>query len=183
VAATLGTRLGPVGRLIILDRDGGPDVVSAQVGSVGLGAVGLVGQDPVRPGAWPAPARAWHPDPLQDRGKLGTVPALPGGITIDSGRWPWSQPSCSLLVSPPRDRPSPWSAGSATHHRASVVAGPPFAGASGRLVRPRDGGIHADVPTDQPGRIGTRLQPGQDLPPGPVALPAPKQPIDRRPWP
>ena len=51
------------------------------------------------------------------------------------------------------------------------------------LVRPRGCGIHGHVPGDQPGRIRPGLQGRQDLPPGPVPLPAAEQAIHRRPRP
>ena len=58
---------------------------------------------------------------------------------------------------------------------------PPLARAGRMLVRPRHRGIHADVPGDQPGRIGAPLQGGQDLPPGAVPLSAAEQAVDRLP--
>jgi hypothetical protein len=88
-----------------------------------------------------------------------------------------------LVVSPPRERPSPWSAGSLSTRPVLRVAAPPLAGPSGVLVGADDGGVHADVPGDQPARVGLGLQLGEDLLPGPIALPAPKQPIDGLPGP
>src|SRR4029450_7128269 len=72
--------LGPtVGGLVILLGDGGPDAAAAQQRPVGPGAVGLVGQDPVGPGAGPARAKAWDPDAAKDRPELGAVAGLAGG--------------------------------------------------------------------------------------------------------
>src|SRR4029453_1021091 len=62
------------------------------------------------------------------------------------------------------------------------VAAPPFAGASGVLVGAGDGGVHADLPGDQPLGVGLSLQGGEDPLPAAVTLPAPKQPIPRLPW-
>lgn len=56
--------------------------------------------------------------------------------------------------------------------RGAVTAG------TGRvLMRATDGGIHVDLPADQPGGIGSGLQPGQDLCPDAFALPAAKQAV------
>lgn len=40
------------------------------------------------------------------------------------------------------------------------------------LVCPADGRVDTHRPVDAPGRVGVRLQPGQDCRPGPVTLPA-----------
>jgi hypothetical protein len=47
----------------------------------------------------------------------------------------------------------------------------------GVLMRPVDRGIHTHIPGDQPGRIGTDLQRGQDQRPHSGPLPAPEQPV------
>jgi sugar-phosphatase len=49
------------------------------------------------------------------------------------------------------------------------------------LVSPGHGRVHAHLPGDQPLGVDLRLQGGEDLLPGAVALPAPKQPIHRLP--
>ncbi len=59
----------------------------------------------------------------------------------------------------------------------------PLCGTGGVLMGAADGGVHADLPGDQPPRVGLGLQPGEDSLPGPIALPAPKQPIDGLPRP
>ncbi|GAA0712876.1 hypothetical protein GCM10010199_11440 [Dactylosporangium roseum] len=41
------------------------------------------------------------------------------------------------------------------------------AGAGGVLMRPGDRGVHADIPGNQPSRVGAGLQPGHDLLPHP----------------
>jgi hypothetical protein len=69
----------PVGGLVVLLRDGGPDAPAAKVGAIGPGAVGLVGQHPVGPGAGPPRAQARHPDATKHRGELGAVAAMAGG--------------------------------------------------------------------------------------------------------
>jgi hypothetical protein len=51
----------------------------AQVTPVGLGAVRLVGQHPIRPGTRPARPDTWYPDLAQHRLELGAVATLPGG--------------------------------------------------------------------------------------------------------
>ena len=43
---------------------------------------------------------------------LGESPRCPAVITMDMGFWPCSTARCSLVVRPPRERPSPWSSGS-----------------------------------------------------------------------
>jgi hypothetical protein len=71
--------VAPIGSLVILDGDRGLDATSAQVGPVALGAVGLIGQDPVRAGTGLATLETGHPDAIDDGGELRTVTALPGG--------------------------------------------------------------------------------------------------------
>jgi hypothetical protein len=68
-----------MGGLVVLLRNGGPDAAAAQQRAVGAGAVGLVGQHPIGPGAGPPHAKAWDPDAAQHRGELGAVTALAGG--------------------------------------------------------------------------------------------------------
>ena len=68
-----------MGGLVILFRDGGPDATAAQQRAVGPGAVGLVSQHPVGPGAGTPPTKARHPDVAQHRRELGAVTVLAGG--------------------------------------------------------------------------------------------------------
>ena len=60
-------------------RDGAADAASAQVGAVGPGPVGLVGQQPPRAGARVPAARPGHPDGLQHGLELRGIPALARG--------------------------------------------------------------------------------------------------------
>lgn len=108
-------------------------------------------------------------------GHLSPAPtAVCGPARRSDAPW-WS----SLLASAPaRGRP-------VLHrpHRAARLAGPPFTSTGRVLMRPRDGGIHTDIPGDQTSRVRAFLQAGQDPPPGSVSLPPPEQPIDRLPGP
>src|SRR5215217_5832850 len=113
----------------------------------------------------------------------GLSPRWPAVTTTDSGRWPCSTARCSLVVSPPRDRPRPWSAGSTSTPPGSSCWHSPFAGPSGVLMGTGDRGIDADVPGDQALGVGLGVQRGEDPLPGTVTLPAPKQPIDGLPRP
>jgi hypothetical protein len=56
-----------------------------------------------------------------------------------------------------------------------------FPRAGGVLVCAGDGGVHADVPGDQPGGVRAGLQRGDDLRPDTGALPASEQGVDRLP--
>jgi hypothetical protein len=44
---------------------------------------------------------------------LESADAAFDGVALLAGFWPCSQARCTLVVSPPRDRPRPWSSGSA----------------------------------------------------------------------
>jgi hypothetical protein len=77
--ATPATPGPPVGRLVILLWDGGPDATATQQRPVGPGAVGLVSQHPVRSRAGTSRTQPRHPDPAQHRPELGAVAALAGG--------------------------------------------------------------------------------------------------------
>ena len=103
-----------VGVLVGLDRDGRLDPAAAQVAAVGLRGVRLVGQDPVRAGPGPPDRRARGTRiAVEHRNELRAVAALAGGQHHStSGFWPCSQARCILVVNPPRERPSAWSAGS-----------------------------------------------------------------------
>ena len=99
--AALGAPGPPVGGLVILLRDGGPDATPAQQRAVGPGAVGLVGQHPVGPGAGTPPTKARHPDAAQHRRELGAVTALAGGQDDRQGPLVTFDGQMELAVSPP----------------------------------------------------------------------------------
>src|SRR5215203_4770488 len=111
----------------------------------------------------------------------GESPRWPAVNTIDSGRWPCSTARWSLQLSPPRERPRAWSAGSVSTPPGSSRCRSPLAGPSSVLVSAHHGGVDADLPGDQPARVRLGLQGGEDPPPGAVALPAPKQPVHHLP--
>src|SRR4029453_16710996 len=111
-AATPLTLSPPVGGLIILLRNGADNPAATQVGAGGTGAVGLAGQHPIGPRAWPPRAQPRHPDPAQHRRELGAVTALAGGHHDRQRALAPSTARCSLQLSPPRERPSAWSWGS-----------------------------------------------------------------------
>ncbi|MFF4761351.1 amidohydrolase family protein [Streptomyces sp. NPDC001292] len=73
----------------------------------------------------------------------GGGPRFPAAITRDMGFCPSSTAGCSLVVSPPRERPSPWSAGSAWTPPDGSFCSSPFpaprrrAGAPGTPWSPR----------------------------------------------
>jgi len=97
---------------------------------------------------------------------------------------PCSQARCSFVVNPAPERPNPWSAGSGGPvPPGGSTCRSPFACPGGVLVGAGNGGVDADVPADQPGRISAGLEPGQDPGLGAVALPAAKQPVDGLPPP
>jgi hypothetical protein len=103
-----------------------------------------------------------------------------------------SQMVCSLVVSPPRDRPSAccrvawigeiplfW-----RRRRAGGLPGSrrsPFAGPGGVLVSADDAGVDLGVPVQLAGRVGLGVQGGLDPGPGPVGLPAGEPLVDRLP--
>src|SRR5206468_6121262 len=112
--AALGSQLAAVGGLIVLDRNDAPDPPPPQVGPVALRAVRLMSCHPT-----PGPVGCGRPP--SGRGtrmrsstavNCGLSPRCPAVIRIASGLRPCSQPRCSLVVQPPRERPKPWSAGS-----------------------------------------------------------------------
>ena len=114
----------------------------------------------------------------------GLSPRCPAVISTDSGLRPCSQARCSFVVNPAPERPNPWSAGSGGPvPPGGSTCRSPFACPGGVLVGAGNGGVDADVPADQPGRISAGLEPGQDPGLGAVALPAAKQPVDGLPPP
>jgi hypothetical protein len=68
-----------VSLLVAAFGDGVGDLAAPQQHPVGLAAVRLVGDQPIRAGAWPARARPGHTDTSEHRGELGGVVDLAGG--------------------------------------------------------------------------------------------------------
>jgi hypothetical protein len=62
--------------------------------------------------------------------------------------------------------------GRASPARRLTLALPLPPGTSRMLMRPAHRGIDADLPADRPGRVRSRLQPGDNPLPGAVMLPA-----------
>ena len=78
--AASGVALGfAVAHLVGFLRDRAADATFPQVGAVGAGAVGLVGQHPVRAAAGPPAARPGDADPLQHGLELRGITALARG--------------------------------------------------------------------------------------------------------
>lgn len=83
----------------------GPVLRAAQVGTVAAGGVRLVPGDPVRPGPGAA-GRVADPGLLEYGDEWGLSAACPAVGTIASGRHLRSAARWTLLVCPPRERPS-----------------------------------------------------------------------------
>jgi len=130
----------------------------------------------------PPPGRGTR-SPSSTTRNCGLSPRCPAVITIDSGFYPCSAARWTLVDRPPRERPSPRSAGSARTPPGGPACRSPFPCPGRMLMRPHHGGIHTDIPADQPGGIRPHRQTGHDGHPGPTPLPAPEQPADRRPGP
>ena len=156
----------------------------AQVGAVGPGAVGLVRQHPAGTAPGPPRAGAGHPDARQHGLELRAVTTLARGDQdrqrflallagqVHLGGQPAPGPAQRVII---------WLGHRPAGRLGLQITAP--AGPGGVLVRPGDGGVHAHIPGDQPLRIRPALQPGQDLAPGAVALPAAEQAIHRLPRP
>ena len=95
--------------LVTAGGDGVGDAASAQQPPAGRVAVAPVGDQVPRPLAWPArpPGRG---TPIWSSSRASWVDSWrsPALTTMPSGRPRPSQARCSLLVSPPRLRPSAW---------------------------------------------------------------------------
>lgn len=164
-------------------RDGAADAASAQVGAVRAGAVRLVDADLVRPGARPTdPSRGTRMRP-RTAWNCGESPRCPAVITSDIGFWACSTAGCSLVVGPPRERPSPWSPGSVKTPPADRPGDPLFAAAGRVLMGAGDGGVHRDVPGDQVLRVGSGPESFEDAVSGAIALPAAEESVHRLPRP
>src|SRR3712207_1032869 len=122
---------------------------------------------------------------------------FPAVSSTTSARPRPSVSACTLVVSPPRERPMAWSAGSATTtspsesvnsgapatllvvvgltaHGRGVAADP--AGAGPVLVHPHQRGVRRDQPVQLAGGVGVGLGAGQQPGPGAIGAP-PGQPL------
>lgn len=93
----------------------------------------------------------------------GASPAWPGVSTKAGGLQRLSAARWILVVSPPRERPRAWSAGS--------PFGPLLTGPGGVLVSADDRGVDGDDPVEVAFGVGLGEQGGEDPRPGPVRGP------------
>ena len=138
-------------------RDGAPDPAPPQVSAREPHAL-PASTRPGRVRRCPPPVRETRMRSSTAR-NCGESPRCPAVITIDSGCAAARRPGAPCWparrgTGPGRDRP-------ARHRRrrAARPADPPFPGAGRRLVRPRNRGIHAHIPGDQPSHIRPARQP------------------------
>jgi hypothetical protein len=134
------------------------------------------------PCAGTACADARDVDAVQDGLELGRVAALPGGhdrgqhlLALFTSQW-------ILVVSPPRERPSAWSSGSAERPPGGSCCWPGCRRAPAACWCAR--AIVESTLTSQvipSGRVRPGLQGGDDLRPCPGPLPPPEQRIHRPP--
>jgi len=172
--------LPPVGLLVGLDRDRRRDTAPAQIGPVGAGRVGLVGQHAHRSGARPSrTGPPWHPDPPQHGGELGAVGGLPGRHRRGQRLAPLLDRQVHLRRQATAG-PAQRMIGRLPGRRSALSLGM-AARAGGVLMGPVDRGVHRHHPLDQSGFVGQGLQPGQDRCPPAGQLPGAEQAIDRLP--
>lgn len=100
--------------------------------------------------------------------KAGASPACPAVTRNARGRHRPSAARWIFVVSPPRERPRAWSAGS--------PARAPLTGPGGVLVGTDDRGVDRDDPVEVAFGVGLREQGGEHLFPGAVGRPPP-QPV------
>jgi hypothetical protein len=105
----------------------------------------------------------------------GLSPRCPAVTTSDNGFCPCSAARWVLVVNPPRDRPSPCSAGSMSTPPGGSTCRSPFDAHQPRADAPAGRGIHTHIPGDQPSGLRAGLQT--------VPLPAPEQSVHRLPRP
>jgi hypothetical protein len=107
-----------------------PPTPGTLAGPIGPAAVGLVPGQMPHPGARPAPAsRAGHPHGIDQPDQLAGVGVLAGVRRLARLRpWP-SQMVRTLVVSPPRERPSAWA-------RLAWIDGSPLCGPRRRAGGP-----------------------------------------------
>lgn len=116
-----------------------------------------------------------HPDAVEDLLELGTVVPLASGHKQGQRLLPLLDRQMHLGVSPPRERPRPWSSGSVSTPPGGSFWRPPFTRPGGVLMSAGNGGVHADIPRDQAFCVGLGLQLFEDSLPGAVTLPPPEQ--------
>lgn len=108
----------------------------------------------------------------------GESPRWQAVITTDSGFCPCSTARWILLVRPPRDRPSPWSAGSTVIPPGGSFWRSPFSPPGGVLMGSADRRVDVHVPGDQAPRVRLSLEPGDNPSSGAVPLPTPEEVAD-----
>ena len=112
-------------------------------------------------------------------GREGAQHSRAGPTSMTSGRPLPSVRWWIFVLSPPRERPMPWSGG-AVPCRARFVSldRPP----GGVLVGAVDGGVHRHVPVQLPGRVRPGQQVGVDPVPRPVGRHRLRRPLPRGQW-
>ncbi len=161
----------PVAALIGRDGDHRPDTTLAQVLANRAGGVRLIGQDHVRPGAWPSSptrnAKAGH-----DVSEGGCVT---GGE--HEGQWP------ALGIGGQVDLCAQSAAGPADGVVWGFACWSPlfFAGPGRVLVCAHHGGVHRDSPVEVVIGVGLRDQRGEHPLPGAVDGPHPQPGVDASP--
>jgi hypothetical protein len=107
-SAAGGALAAAIGLLVVGLGDGVTDAAAAQQRPVDPGAVGLVREQVVRAGARPAPADPRDPDGVEQRHERPAVVHVSAGepVSRNASTRPWpSVRACTLVVSPPRERP------------------------------------------------------------------------------
>src|SRR4029453_11888181 len=128
--ATTGTPTGPVGLLVVTLRDRVPDMASPQRGPVGPAGIGLVPGQMIWSHPGPATAAGpGHPHLVDQPDQLAGDGVLPGVSRVARFRPRPSQTLWTLVVSPPRDRPSAWA-------RLAWIEGSPPSGRRRRAGAP-----------------------------------------------
>jgi hypothetical protein len=128
--------------------------------------------------------RRGHPQLVQDRNELQSVPALPGGQAHHQRLAALLAGKVQLRAEPaPRSTQGVIGGLIVDPTRWLPLRGTVAAGAGRMLMRPGRGRVRADIPGNQPGRVRRGLQPADHRGPGPIPLPLPEQSIDPLPGP
>lgn len=169
-----------VADLVGLLRDGAADAASAQVGAVRARAVRPIRAEPVGLGARASRTDARDTDAVEHILEPRAVMAVAGGDDQGQRFLPLFDREMELgrQSAPGASESVVGRFGVAAAGRFSLESPFFFSGAGGMLVCAGDGGVDADVPGDQPVGVGPGLELVEDSLPGPIALPAPEQPID-----